>query len=143
MVSIKEIIKDKDFNSLDKEIQSNLNILLEKVNKIRTLWGKPMIITSGLRTKEDQIRIYKEKSDKAGLMFDESRVPMSSQHIHGAAVDIFDPDKELQKWCIDNEKELEQIGIWMESFSMTPNWVHIQVFPYGSWKQGKSIWFNP
>jgi uncharacterized protein YcbK (DUF882 family) len=139
MITLKEILKDKDYNKLDKEIQDNLTILLEKINKIRALFGKPMTVSSGLRTKEDQIRVYKEKATKAGTAFDESKVPMGSQHLHGAALDIYDPKKELQKWCLDNENKLEEIGLWMENFTATPNWCHFQIYPP---KSGKRF-FNP
>jgi hypothetical protein len=39
--------------------QANLACLLTKINIIRASWGKPMTVTSGLRTPEDQA-IYKK-----------------------------------------------------------------------------------
>lgn len=120
-LTLKEIIKDKDFNKLPKDVQGNLMTLLERVNKVREAWGKAMVVTSGLRTPEDQLRIYKEKG-----ITDPKKVPMGSMHLKGAAVDVLDPKRELQAWCKTNEKMLESIGLWCESFDATENWVHFQ-----------------
>lgn len=134
-ISLKELIKTANFSSLDKEIQGNLMTLLERINKVRSKYGKAMNVTSGLRTKEDHIRIYKEIAARKGVKFDESKVPMGSQHLKGGAVDISDPKRELQKWCLANEKFLEEVGLWCEDFSATPNWVHFQIFPPKSGKR--------
>lgn len=123
MISLKELIKSVDFNSLDKDTQNNLLILLERINRIRSDFNKSMIVTSGLRSMEDHLRIYKEKG------ISQDKVPMKSKHLYGQAVDISDPKKELQKWCIDNESKLKQYELWCEDFSATPNWVHFQIVP--------------
>ena len=133
-ISLKELIKDTNFSSLDKDLQGNLMTLLERINRVRDAYGKALIVTSGLRTKEDQIRIYKAKG-----ITDMSKIPMGSQHIKGGAVDISDPKKELQAWCLQNEAVLEKIGLWMESFDATPNWVHFQIVP----PKSGSRWFKP
>ena len=125
-------------SELSSELKSNLEILLKKMNELRSKYGKPMKVTSGYRSKEDQIRIYKDKG-----ITDVSKIPMKSKHLYCQAVDISDPNKDLQKWCKQNENVLKEIGFWMEDFSATPNWVHFQVVPYASWKEGKSLWFNP
>lgn len=128
-ISLKELIKDAKYSSLDATIQGNLMTLLERINKIRSSWGKAMTVTSGLRTKEDHIRIYKEIAAKKSQKFDESKVPMGSQHLKGAAVDISDPKGELQKWCKENEKTLADVGLWCEHFDYTKGWVHFQIYP--------------
>lgn len=122
MISLKEILKGADFNKQPEEVKSNLLELLEKINKVRTAYGKSMIITSGLRTMEDHLRIYKEKG-----ITDTKKIPMASRHLIGAAVDIADSKKELQKWCLENVKLLEEIGLWMEHFDHTPTWTHFQI----------------
>ena len=140
MISLKEIIKNLKFSELPKDHQDNIMTLLERVNKIRSLYGKPMKVTSGYRSKEDQIRIYKEKASKKQHPFldgkyDESKVPMKSMHLRGAAIDVFDPDKKLQEWCLSNESILEKVGIWCEDFKYTKNWVHMQIFAPKSGKR--------
>lgn len=115
MITLKEIIKDTDFDSLPKDIQDNLAVLVDKINKIRAAWGKPMIVTSGLRTEKDQKRI----NPKA----------MKSNHLKGAAIDIADPKGELAEWNKKNIKLLEEIGLWIEHPDDTPGWEHYQIFP--------------
>lgn len=129
MISMAELLKGKNFEDQTPEVQENLNILLERVNKIRSSYGKPMSPTSGLRTMSDHLRIYQEKAAKAGVPFDESKVPMKSRHLYGEAVDISDPNKELQQWCIENEALLEEFELWCEDFAHTLNWVHFQTKP--------------
>lgn len=97
-----------------------------------------MIVTSGYRTMEDHLRIYAEKG-----IADKSRIPMGSKHLVGAAVDIFDPDQKLQDWVWGNQSFLRRIELWCERFTHTPNWVHFQSIPYGSWQEGGSIFFIP
>lgn len=128
-ISMDELLKGADLSKQDKEIQDNLAILLERINKVRAAYGKSMTVTSGIRTKEDQIRIYKAKG------IPENKIPWGSQHLKGGAVDISDPKKELQKWCSENVKILEDAGLWCEDFSATPNWIHFQITPPKSGKR--------
>lgn len=134
-ISLKELIGNTDYNKLDKPIQQNLMTLLERINKIRSVWNKPMSVTSGLRTMEHHIEIYKKIAQDKGIPFDESKVPKFSQHLSGGAVDIADSKKELQKWCKDNETILADVGLWCEDFSATNSWVHMQIFPPKSGKR--------
>lgn len=135
MISLKEILMGRvEFNDLPKEYQDNLMILLERINKVRAAYGKPMKVTSGYRSLEDHLRIYRNKG-----ITDQSRIPMKSKHLSGLAIDIFDPNKDLQKWCLANESLLEQYQLWMEDFSATPNWCHFQCDPPKSGKR----WFLP
>lgn len=134
MISINEILGKYKQEELPKEHLDNILELLKRVNIIRKEYGKPLKVTSGYRSKEDQIRIYKEKG-----VTDESKIPMKSRHLYGCAVDFYDPNKELQLWCKANEKLLETVGLWMEDFSVTVNWVHVQSTPPKSGKR----WFLP
>jgi uncharacterized protein YcbK (DUF882 family) len=125
MISLKELLNNKyQFITLPKEHQENLKILLEKINQVRLLYGKPMIVTSGYRSMEDHLRIYAAKG-----ITDKSKIPMQSKHLIGAACDIADPKKELQTWILNNLPKIEAIGLWMEDFNYTPNWVHFQILP--------------
>ena len=135
---MKEILKNNNLEEQSDEIKSNLNELLDKMNKIRDAYGKPMIITSGLRSMADHLRIYEQKG-----ITDTSKIPMKSRHLYGLACDVSDPKQELQKWCQDNEQFLRDLGVFMEDFSATKNWVHFQIVPYASFSPGKSLWFKP
>lgn len=113
MLSLKEL-NPHNF-PVDMEITSNLNTLLERMNKVRTAWGKPMTVTSGLRSSADQQRIN-------------PKAPRSN-HLKGAACDIADADRSLTTWIKAHLPLMEEIGLWFEDFDSTPTWVHFQIFP--------------
>lgn len=52
-----------------------------------------------------------------------------SKHISLQACDLYDPEGEIDDWCMENLEVLEQIGLWMEHPSATKGWCHIQVVP--------------
>jgi hypothetical protein len=66
-VSKKELIALAELNPnsypLNAEQEQNLKELQKRLIAFRKLWAKPMIITSGFRTIEDQMRIYRNKSE--------------------------------------------------------------------------------
>ncbi len=130
MISMKEILKNVSLESLPKEHQDNLKILLEKANVIRSAYGKPLTVSSGYRSLDDHLRIYKEKG-----IIDQSKIPMASKHLYGQAIDFADPKQELQKWILANIKILEDNGIFCEDFSATVNWLHMQILPPKSGKR--------
>lgn len=130
MITMDELLSGQaKFSDLDKEIQDNLNVLLEKVNKVRKAYGKPMIVTSGLRTKKHHLEIYARK----GIY--PPKVPMKSNHLFGRAVDFADGDGKLKKWILENIEQIEEIGLYMEDFSATKTWVHFQINPPKSGKR--------
>lgn len=132
MISMEELLNGKKLKEQGEEIQKNLAILLERVNKIRTQWGKPMIVTSGLRTMEDHLRIYKEKG-----ITDPKKIPMKSRHLTGAAVDVADPKLALTAWLKKDKSILEKAELWCEDGNS--NWVHFQILPPVSGNR----WFRP
>lgn len=133
MISLVEIMGKTDYNSLPKDQQASIMTLLERVNRIRSLWNKGMTVTSGYRSMEDHLRIYKEKG-----ITDQSKIPMQSKHLYGQAVDIFDPDLSLTKWLKENNSQrLIDAQLWCEEGNK--NWVHFQILPPKSGNR----WFLP
>ena len=98
--------------------------------------GKELVVTSGPRSKEDQIRIYTEINNKR--IADRLKplpIPMGSRHLHGDATDFLDKDKKLAAFCVQESKPgglLERLGLYMEEPSMTVGWVHLQSHPPAS-----------
>ncbi|MFZ4411496.1 MAG: hypothetical protein ACOYOV_00335 [Bacteroidales bacterium] len=117
-------------------VQDNLEDLLDKMNKVRVAYGKAMIVTNCLRTMDEHLAIYARKG-----ITDKSKIPMQSKHLYGLAIDISDPHGELNDWCNNNEDLLTEIGIWLEK--RQGPWQHFQITPFGSYKSGGTIWFNP
>jgi hypothetical protein len=124
MLSLQELLKGKDFNSIPKEHQGNMLELLLRINKIRAAYGKPMTVTSCYRSMQEHLDIYKRKG-----ITDTNRIPMQSKHLYGQAVDISDPTGALDTWCQNNVVLLEQVGLWLEHPDYTKGWTHFQIVP--------------
>lgn len=101
------------------EIDANLLELHDKINKVRDLYGKPMTVTSGLRSQELQNQLIVDGKSNAS----------KSKHLTGQACDILDESRELRDWVIANIDKMEDIGFWFEDFDHTPIWVHFQIVP--------------
>lgn len=107
------------------EIDANLKMLLDRINKVRAEWGKPMTVTSGLRSQADQARINPSAP--------------KSKHLLGAAVDISDPHGELKAWLKAHPEVLVNSVLWCEAAESTPTWCHFQCIPPKSGNR----WFAP
>lgn len=123
MISMDEIVGKNDPALIPVDHRVNLFRLHYVSNYIRRLWDHPMVVTSGYRTLEDHRRIYREKN------IPEDKIPMKSCHLIGAALDISDPHQKLQEWICDHLHIIEEVGVYLEMFSSTPTWVHMQIFP--------------
>lgn len=111
---------------LTPEMEQNIQILLERMNQVREKRGVSMIVTSGVRSLEDHKHIYAEQARRKGLK--NYRIPMGSQHLKAAAVDIYDPVGTLFDWCKANEEFLVEVGLWCEDKDNQPR-VHFQIYP--------------
>src|SRR5690606_23418639 len=77
MISLKKILMSRvEFDKLPKEHQDNLMVLLERINKVCSIYGKPMKVNDGYRRPQD--------SPNNGSA--------TSWHLKGAAIDIDDND---------------------------------------------------
>lgn len=117
MIKLEEL--NKRGHPTDAIIRSNLQVLCERLNKIRAAWGKPMIVTSGLRSDKQQAELIKAGKSRA----------TKSMHLVGLAADIADPDGSLAEWCKKNVKLLEEVGLWCEDPEYTKGWVHFSASP--------------
>lgn len=140
----KKLIKLSELNPKNfpttPTIDANLQELLEKLNKIRAEYKVPMIITSGLRSMEDHLRIYAEKNKKlkdAGE--NEIKVPLGSNHLYGLAADISDKDGQFWNWIQTQTQLIEDLDLYFEAKSASPTWTHVQI---RAPKSNKRI-FNP
>lgn len=110
-------------------MEADLDKLLKRVNKLMLLWGAWFVITSGFRSLAHHIAIYHKKG-----ITDPKKIPMKSKHLFCQAVDIEDKDGRFYKWVQQNEKFLEDIGLWYELG--TKGWVHLQILPPASGRRG-------
>lgn len=123
MISIKELNPNE--YPTNTVIENNLKILFERLMELQDAAEMALTITSGLRSDEKQMGLIAAGKSKA----------VGSKHLAGAAADIYDPEGILGKWCLDNLKALERIGLWMEHPDYTENWVHVQIMAPRSGKR--------
>ena len=117
MITYSEILANyKGILPLPKDIDENIKLkLLPALNKFRTIYGKPMVINSGLRSAEQNGSI--------------PGAAKKSNHLLGLAADIRDRDRSLAKYCLENLNILQECGLWMEDPQATPTWCHLQCVP--------------
>lgn len=113
MITKDEILmkRDKEY-PLSKEQEDNLIKLLSAVNKLRALYGKPMLVSSGYRPGK-----YNTAAGGAA----------KSAHLTCEAVDFKDADGKLKAWV--TPEILKQCGLYMEDPAATPSWIHVQIRP--------------
>lgn len=109
MIVRKEILKGE---KCPEHLEENLSHLLECLNKLRKLWGRPMKVTSGYRTFDHNKKIHGAKN---------------SAHLFCQAADIADPRGELARFL--TLEILEECGLWMEDPHYSPSWCHLQSRP--------------
>ena len=63
---------------------------------------------------------------------------LKSKHLTGQAIDLADPEGDLDEWCFDHPETLEQIGLWQEHPASTKGWCHVQIVPP---KSGKRVFY--
>lgn len=119
MISYKELMGNHVISDMPMKHQQNLQELCKRINVIRTLWEKPMTVTSGYRSEAEHRRIYSKKGNV--------NPPMQSKHLTGSACDILDIDGSLMKWLKENVQYLEGASLWCED--NTDGWVHFQTVP--------------
>lgn len=114
------MISKKELNPhgyvLSPEQESNFEVLYRTMNIVRALYAKPMIVTSGVRSMEDQLRISPKHPHSA--------------HTFAAACDIkaLEADGEgLWIWCLENMDVIIQCELYLEDRKYTPNHIHFQV----------------
>lgn len=52
-----------------------------------------------------------------------------SRHMTGEAIDLSDPEGELDAWCLNNIDQLAECTLWLEHPAATKGWTHWQIVP--------------
>lgn len=116
MISRDEVLmgREKQY-PLTPEMETNLAKLLVALNKFRTIYGKPLIVTSGYRP--------------AAINATIANAAKKSNHMVCLACDFADANGALDKYCMENLNVLEECGLWLENPESTPTWCHLQCVP--------------
>lgn len=128
------MIREKELNRnavrLNAERRANFLYHYFAMNELRAEYGRPMHVTSGVRSWLEHIDIYRRKNlrrEKAGLSA--IPTPLKSSHLEAAATDFLDTTGELYRFCEVNEELLIELGIYVENRRFTPTWCHLQTVP--------------
>lgn len=130
MITREEVLmgREQEF-PLSDELEHNLQKLLLALNRFREIYGKPMVVSSGYRPGRFNVA--------AGGA-------AHSNHMVCLACDFHDVNGDIDQWItMDREQALEASGLWREAQASTPGWVHLQVVPFGSYKEGGTRSFKP
>lgn len=112
MIKMDEVLMGRvKLEDLPEEIQKNGEDLLIKLNKFRAEYGKPMYVTSGYRSEEDNKR--------AGG-------GSKSAHLTLQACDFADADGKLFEFIKSDPAILERCELYMEDAQWSPTWIHLQ-----------------
>jgi zinc D-Ala-D-Ala carboxypeptidase len=93
------------------EYQNMEDEFIAILNRVQDDWNTPLHIDSGYRCQMHNYAI--------------GGAP-SSAHMFGEAVDFSDVSGKFAAWITP---KLESYGLWMESRTVTPTWVHLQIRP--------------
>lgn len=104
--------RDKEF-PLNEVLESNLQKLLTALNKFRTIYGKPMQVSSGYRPEK-----YNREAGGA----------IKSLHMVCMACDFIDIDGSIDSFCVANRDILKTCGLYLEHPKWTRNWCHLDIF---------------
>jgi hypothetical protein len=117
--------RDRLFASeLTADIVGNAAVLIERVHKLLKVFGEERDITSGWRP--------------PAVNGNTPGAALKSKHMTGQAVDLADPDGDLDEWCLEHQDMLELHKLWLEHPSATKGWCHLQSIPP---KSGKRVFY--
>lgn len=110
-------------DDLSPEIVRNATHLLRRVNTMLAL--VQMVIEPHPVTRTPISSGWRPPSVNANT----PNAAPRSKHMTGDAVDIYDPDGELDDWCMEHLDILAECGLWLEHPSATKGWSHLQQVP--------------
>jgi hypothetical protein len=111
MITREEILRGVE---IPEAMEGNLKVLLERLNKFRAWYGKPMIVTSG----------YRDPGRNA-----EVGGSTQSSHMTCQAADFRDTDGLIAARVLANREKLVEFDLYMEDPEFTKGWCHLQWRP--------------
>ena len=102
-------------HELSAELRINATRVVERINEFLRQAACPGVVTSGWRPHAINAAV--------------PNASPRSKHLSCEAIDLDDPNDELDAWCLRNLPVLESIGLWLEHPDATPGWCHLQIVP--------------
>ena len=118
--------RDKKYpDAWSEDIEHQAIDLLDRVNALLKGFGEDRSVNSGWRP--------------PALNAATNGAALKSKHMTGNAVDLADPEGDLDDWCSENDGALlSSYGLWMEHPAATKGWCHLQNLPP---KSGRRIFY--
>lgn len=122
MISLEDYLMRRDVEyPLSSEQMVAAEDIVAKLAQLETVYGEPLILTSGYRP------------DAIDLMIPGAH--RGDAHSKCMGVDLHDPDGALSQWCENNLDVLITIGFWMEAPQSAIDHCHLQTYPPASKKR--------
>lgn len=110
--------RDKEYPlALTPQIEKNAAMTVQLANMLLLKFGEGRKVNSGWRPPAVNVAT--------------PNAAMNSKHMTGQAIDLADPDGDLDEWLLSAEGQavLEELGLWMEHPACTKSWTHVQTVP--------------
>lgn len=121
--------RDREYPyDLSTDIRANAEITVELANRLIVIAkGAGVTFEINPRTKTVVSSGWRPPSVNANT----PGAAIKSLHMRGQALDIYDPDGDLDDWLMtaQGQETLKDLGLWMEHPSATKGWAHVQTVP--------------
>jgi len=111
-VHYSHVVVDVD-GELTEEMRAKAYRTVTRANELLEAFGEERAIASGWRPKAVNAVV--------------PNAAKFSRHMTCEAIDLADPDGDLDNWCMNNTLNLQRLGLFLEHPSMTKGWCHVQI----------------
>lgn len=121
--------RDREFPmAMSPDLEKNAALMVELANKLLVIAHSAGIT---LPTNPRTGSVVSSGWRPASVNANTPNAAPNSKHMTGHAIDLYDPDGDLDEWLMtaDGQKTLADIGLWMEHPSATKTWCHVQSIP--------------
>lgn len=127
MITLSEYFMGRDLqypSLLTTELRANAIITVERANALLDLFGEWRKVNSG----------WRPPAINAGTP---GAAPFS-KHMTCQAIDLSDPEGDLDEWLLGCTQHLLDLQLWMEHPAATKGWSHVQIVPP---KSGRLVFY--
>jgi len=121
--------RDREFPmAMSPDLEKNAATMVELANKLLVIAHSAGItIPTNPRTGSVVSSGWRPASVNAAT----PNAAPNSKHMTGQAIDLYDPDGDLDEWLMtpDGQKTMADIGLWHENPAATKGWAHVQSIP--------------
>jgi len=111
--------RDKQYSQeLTPDIVRNAEVTVQRANMLLSEFR--------FDTKDSEIRKVNSGWRPAAVNAATPNAALKSKHMTGQAVDISDPEGDLDTWCMAHLEVLDRLQLWLEHPGSTKGWCHVQ-----------------